>query len=278
MNKSSSNAMRLWLCLAVAWSSLASARGEAMLELFQVNWAQLTQKMPEIAEAGYDSIWVPNPAKGNSGGFSVGYDAFDPFDLGSVNQQGTVATMYGTEAQLIQMVQTAHRFGIRVYFDNVMNHRSGTVPGYPGSGTATNYYPGLIPQDFHLQVVSGGYENWSDVSDWCTVENVENNPLLGLCDLAEEPGTLNWNFGTNYGGTITKPVFIRFPNRPDLYMDTNGPFLGLGSGAANWPSPPNGNGPLNGWRPFDGQGQPVPEDVSTYLCRAVAWTLYTTKC
>jgi hypothetical protein len=266
-------------CFAAAFFLTAGpARGDAMLELFQETWPQVTQKMPELAEAGYDSIWLPNPAKGNSGAYSVGYDAFDPFDLGSTNQAGTVATKYGTQAQLIQMVQTAHRFGIRIYFDNVMNHRSGTVPDYPGSGTPTNYYPGLIPQDFHLQAVSGGYKNWSDVSDWCSVENVENNPLLGLCDLAEEPGTLNWNFGTNYGGTITKPVFIRFPNRPDLYMDTNGPFLGLGSGAANWPSPPNGNGPLNGWRPFDGQGQPVPEDASTYLCRAVAWTLYTTKC
>ncbi len=133
-----------------------------------------------MAEAGYDSLWLPNPAKGNSGAYSVGYDPFDPFDLGGTNQQGTVATLYGTQAQLIQMVQTAHRFGIRIYFDNVMNHRSGTVPGYPGSGTPTNYYPGLIPQDFHLYAVSGGYENWDNVSDWCTIENVENNPLLGL--------------------------------------------------------------------------------------------------
>ena len=47
-------------------------RGEAMLELFQLNWNQVSQKMPEIAEAGYDSLWLPNPAKGTSGGFSVG--------------------------------------------------------------------------------------------------------------------------------------------------------------------------------------------------------------
>ena len=33
-----------------------------------------------------------------------------------------------------------------------------------------------------------------------------------------------------------------------------------------------------GWHPFDGHGQPVPEDVQDYLCRAVAWTLYMTKC
>ena len=239
--------------------------GEAMLELFNVPWAQLTQKMPEIAEAGYDSIWVPNPAKGNSGAYSYGYDIFDPFDLGGTNQQGTVATHWGTQSQLLQMVQTAHRFGLRVYFDNVMNHRSSTVPGYPGSGTPTNYYPGLVPQDFHLQSVPGGYQNWSSVSDWCSAQNVENNPLLGLCDLANEPGAVNWNFGPNYGNTTSKPVFIRFPGRPDLYMDTNGPLLGSGWGGA-------------GWRPFDGHGQPVPEDVSTYLCRAVAWTLYTTKC
>jgi glycosidase len=231
-----------------------------MLELFQMPWSEITQKMPEFAEAGYDSLWLPDPAKGNSGASSVGYDQFDPFDLGSTNQQGTIATLYGTEDQLIQMVQTAHRFGIRVYFDNVMNHRAGTVPGYPNSGTPTNYYPGLIPQDFHLQVVSGGYQSWPDVSEWCTVSNVENQPLLGLCDLAQEPGTINWNFGPLLGNTTIKPDFIRFPGRPDLYMDTNGPSLG-------------GN-----WHPFDGHGQPVPEYVQDYLDRAAAWTLYTTKC
>ena len=55
-----------------------ATRGEAMLELFNVSWADLTTKMPEIAEAGYDSLWLPNPAKGNSGLYSYGYDQFDP--------------------------------------------------------------------------------------------------------------------------------------------------------------------------------------------------------
>ena len=257
---------RICFLFAGLLGSVSNGRSEAMLELFQLNWNQISQKMPEIAEAGYDSLWLPNPAKGNSGAYSIGYDQFDPFDLGSTNQQGTIATRYGTEADLIQMVQTAHRFGIRVYFDNVMNHRSSTVPGYPNSGTPTNYYPGLIPQDFHLQTVSGGYQNWPSVSEWCDVQNVENQPLLGLCDLAQEPGLVNWNFGPNVGDTTNKPVFVRFPNRPDLYMDTNSPFLGAGWGGS-------------GWHGFNGtNGQPVPEDVSVYLCRAVAWTLYTTKC
>jgi glycosidase len=245
--------------------SVVQIRGEAMLEIFNLSWPQLTQKMPEIAEAGYDSLWVPNPGKGNSGAFSYGYDMFDPFDLGSTNQQGTIATRWGTQSQLIEMVQTAHRFGIRVYFDNVMNHRASTVPGYPGSGTPTNYYPGLIPQDFHLQTVTGGYQNWPTIGsggngDWCDVPIVQNQPLLGLCDLAQEPGTENWNFGSKIGDTITKPYFIRHPGRPDLYMDTNLPAIG------------------GSWHPFDGNGQPVPEYVQDYLCRAVMWTMYMTKC
>ena len=208
-------AMRLrlpGLVIGALIAVLSPARGDAMLELFQQTWPQISQSMPEIAEAGYDSLWLPNPAKGNSGAYSVGYDVFDPFDLGSTNQQGTVATFYGTQAQLIQMVQTAHRFGIRVYFDNVMNHRASTVPGYPGSGTPTNYYPGPGAAGFSF---AGGRRRLRKlvVRERLVLdsENVENNPLLGLCDLANEPGTVNWNFGPNYGDTTTKPVFVRFP-------------------------------------------------------------------
>src|SRR5271168_2145899 len=96
--------LRVLRCLTLLLALLVaqSAGAEAMLELFQLTWNQISQKMPEIAEAGYDSLWLPNPAKGNSGAYSIGYDAFDPFDLGSTNQQGTTATRYGTQAQLIQ--------------------------------------------------------------------------------------------------------------------------------------------------------------------------------
>jgi len=237
------------------------ARGEAMLELFNVNWSDLIQKMPEIAEAGYDSLWLPNPAKGTAGGYSIGYDQFDPFDLGDKNQAGTTATKYGTKAQLLQMVETAHRFGIRVYFDNVMNHRGSTVPGF-NTSTPTNYYPGLIPKDFHLQTVSGGYyANWNNIDNYCDQWTVQNRPLLGLVDLAQEPGTLNYNYGSTLGSTTTKPTFIRHPSNRDYYMDTNTASLG------------------GSWHGFNGtNGQPVSEYVETYLTRAAMWTLYTTKC
>ena len=70
----SNHASRVGLILALLLGGTHLVRGEAMLELFNVKWADLTQKMPEIAEAGYDSLWVPNPAKGTSGGYSIGYD------------------------------------------------------------------------------------------------------------------------------------------------------------------------------------------------------------
>ena len=249
-------------CSTLGVSIAPQAKADAMLELFQLSWPQITQKMPEIAEAGYDSLWVPNPAKATSGSYSVGYDLYDPFDLGSKSQQGTIPTKYGTQAELLQMVQTAHRFGIRVYFDNVMNHRGNVVPGY-NANTSTNYYPGLIPQDFHLQTTTangGLYANWYSVSDFQNQQQEQYNPLEGLVDLAQEPGTVNGNFGTNLYNTITKPSFIRQPANPDYYMDTNQPSLG------------------GSWHPFNGtNGQPVAEDVSAYLIRAAMWTLYTTK-
>ena len=244
------------------WLGGASfGRGEAMLELFNVKWADMTAKMPEIAEAGYDSLWVPNPAKGESGSYSVGYDLFDPFDLGDKNQKGTIATQWGTKAQLLQMVQTAHRFGIRVYFDNVMNHRAFTVPGY-NSNTPTNYYPGLIPQDFHLQTVGANFQNWPSVQDYSVQWDVQYESLGGLIDLANEPGLVNGNFGPTLGSTTPKISFIRQPNNPEYYMDPGQPAIEGGP-----------------WRPFNGtNGVPVVEDVNSYLIRAVIWELSETKC
>ena len=54
------------------------AQADAMLQLFNLSWNEVNQKIPELAEAGYTSLWLPPPTKGN-GGYSVGYDLFDPF-------------------------------------------------------------------------------------------------------------------------------------------------------------------------------------------------------
>lgn len=248
------------LPLVVALLSSINARGEAMLQLFNVNWNELTAKMPEIAEAGYTSLWLPPPAKAGSV-FSVGYDLFDPFDLGDKDQRGTIPTKYGTKAELLTMMETAHRFGLRVYFDNIMNHRGFDIPGY-NSSAPTNTYPGLTVQDFHLRrQADGTYRNWDNISDWGNEWQVQHRPLSGLIDLANESGSVNENFGLTEGSTTNKISFLRQPGSNNYYMDTNLPVI------------------VSPWRPFNGaSGDPVVEDVNAYLIRAAMWMMSETKC
>jgi hypothetical protein len=74
---------RLFLLLAVSlWVATPTAYGEAIVQLFNLSWNEVAAKIPEIAEAGYTSLWLPPPTKGG-GGYSVGYDLWDPFDLGA---------------------------------------------------------------------------------------------------------------------------------------------------------------------------------------------------
>ena len=248
------------LAAVLLLQSVSPARGEAMLQLFNVNWDELIQKMPEIAEAGYTSLWLPPPAKAGSV-FSVGYDLFDPFDLGDKNQRGTIRTRYGTKAELQQVVETAHRFGLRVYFDNIMNHRGFDIPGYNLS-TPTNVYPGLTVADFHLRRQGDGtFRNWDNISDWGSITQVHRRPLAGLIDLANEAGNLNLNFGAAENNTTNKPVFLRQADSFSYYMDTNLPAIA---------------GP---WHPFNGtNGDPVIEDVNAYLIRSAMWMMNETKC
>jgi glycosidase len=250
--------------LLFGFACIMSARGEALLQLFNLSWNQIADKMPEIAEAGYTALWVPPPTKGSSQ-YSAGYDCFDPFDLGDKNQAGTIPTRYGTKEELLRMVRIAHRFGIRVYLDNVVNHRAYSTPGYDAN-TPIDIYPGLRPEDFHLQTTPDGfYRQWPDISNYNDVQEVQNFTLEGLCDLSQEQP--NANFGPTAYDTITKPVFIRQPNDPEDYPNPNLPG-------------PNGAG-INGslWHAFDGtNGVPVVEDTASYLIRSAMWEMSETKC
>ncbi|MBT7958178.1 MAG: hypothetical protein HN759_02495, partial [Akkermansiaceae bacterium] len=194
----------------------SSAMGEAMLQYFNTNWREIASKMPELAEAGYESIWVPPPTKA-SGGLSVGYDLWDRFDLGGKDQRGTVSTRYGTEQDLLELVRIAHRFGIRVYFDNVMNHNAFDVPGY-NSGVPISVYPGFVPEDFHLRVTEeGNFRKWDNTRNWGDEWQVMHLGLSDLIDIATEPGEWNNNFGRNEGDRIKKISFVRHPNNPEYY-------------------------------------------------------------
>jgi hypothetical protein len=218
------------LALAVTAFFPNESLGESLIQYFNTDWNEIAAKMPELAEAGYDAIWLPPPTKG-SGGLSVGYDLWDRFDLGSKDQRGSVRTRYGTEAELLRLIETAHRFGIRVYLDNVMNHNAFDVPGYNAS-TAIDIYPGFVPEDFHLQLTQDGfYRKWDNTRDWNDAWQVQHLGLADLIDIAQEPGTTNENFGATEGSTFPKIKFVRHPNNPEYYCyKPDGTYVGFGTG------------------------------------------------
>ncbi|MBS2694000.1 alpha-amylase, partial [Salmonella enterica subsp. enterica serovar 1,4,[5],12:i:-] len=45
-------------------------------------WQEAAERAPHLAELGITDLWLPPAYKGASGGYSVGYDTYDLFDLG----------------------------------------------------------------------------------------------------------------------------------------------------------------------------------------------------
>jgi alpha-amylase len=102
-------------------------------------WQNLGAKSLELKNAGITAMWIPPAYKGSSGS-DVGYGVYDRYDLGEFNQKGTVATRYGTLAQLQAAITAMHNNGMQVYEDMVMNHlvfadATEVVNTYQGSKT-----------------------------------------------------------------------------------------------------------------------------------------------
>ncbi len=107
-----------------------SIGGKVMLQAFywdtSPNWYQtIEEKIPEIAAAGFDALWLPPPSKGDSGGYSMGYDPYDYYDLGEFNQQGTTNTRFGSRTDLESLISAATSSDIAIMADLVLNHNSG---------------------------------------------------------------------------------------------------------------------------------------------------------
>ena len=85
----------------------------------------LSGKVEGWADAGVNRIWLPAPSKGASGGYSMGYDPSDYFDLGEFFQHGTIPTRFGTRAELEALITKAHSVDLEVIADIVINHNSG---------------------------------------------------------------------------------------------------------------------------------------------------------
>lgn len=88
-------------------------------------WNIITDHLTDWSESGIDKIWLPVATKGQSGGYSMGYDPSDYFDFGEYNQHGTVITRFGSRKELETLISKAHDLDLEVIADIVINHNSG---------------------------------------------------------------------------------------------------------------------------------------------------------
>ena len=152
------------LCTLAALLLATSVHAEVMLQWFETDWDEMYRRLPEAAEIGYDYLWIPPPTKGPTGKgtkwANVGYNLYDRFDIGDVPQRGSLATRYGTRGSLRNMVDKAHQLDIKIIPDIVMNHN--------GNGPDFREYPGMEPEDFHVQWEAG----------YCNTLNYKRGPRM----------------------------------------------------------------------------------------------------
>ncbi|HTI12564.1 MAG TPA: alpha-amylase [Puia sp.] len=88
-------------------------------------WKRLKEEAPRLAELGFTAVWLPPAYKGTNGTYSIGYDAYDLYDLGEFDQKNSVKTKYGTKQEYLDAIAAVHAAGLQVYVDIVFNHKAG---------------------------------------------------------------------------------------------------------------------------------------------------------
>jgi len=89
-------------------------------------WNHVKGQITSLKAAGFTALWLPPACKAaNSAGISMGYDPYDFYDLGDINKKGSKKTWFGSKDELLSLIQTAHKSGVDVYADIVINHNSG---------------------------------------------------------------------------------------------------------------------------------------------------------
>ena len=223
-------------------------------------------RAPDLFVAGYGAVWVPPPGRADSGDQSVGYDAFDRFDLGKSGRP----TLYGTEDELKKVASTFHQAGVDLHIDFVINHDGFKNSGTPGFVKAGDYpgfivtLPGDVDGDFHSAFAQGDKDG--RLAGLIDIDHSKNHRFIR----SPVPGFAN----DIQAGTT--PAFGRIADVPDVnnrrfYPDQNLPPILLFD-------PGTGVGgikvfPFNLANPLD--GDPVDENAMAYLMRNAQWLVQT---
>jgi len=157
-------------------------------------WNYINEKIPSLAKTGFTSLWLPPIHKAaNLFGPSMGYDPYDYYDLGEFDQKGSIPTWFGTRKELEALIENAHRLGLSLIADIVINHNSGAdaqevnpITGQP-RWTVFNPTSGLFPRNwecFHPSM----YESWDEMTFGDMPDLSHRNPYV----YAEIPKLMRW--------------------------------------------------------------------------------------
>jgi hypothetical protein len=195
---------------------LADFSAPVILQAFDASYRNIERRAADIFNAGYGAVYMPPPGRADSSNFSVGYDQYDRFDLGSPGNP----TLYGTETGLKTTVAEVHKTGANFISDLVLNHNGFEDQDTPGFAAAGGYPGFLLTSSFDF---NGDFHDKNATGDL-------DGRLAGLIDIAQEknyqyirnpvPG-----FADNLpAGTV--PLNGRLANVPDdnnrrFYPDTS---------------------------------------------------------
>lgn len=147
----------------------------------------LTEQLARIAEMGFTAVWITPPFVQQSvQGGSAAYHGYWIRDFTTIDPH------FGTEAEFADFVETAHRLGLKVYVDIVMNHtadinRYRDGDRFSASGPKDAYIPVGSPTraPAFLNDLSN-YHNQGNIGSWTDDVQARNGDFYGLDDIRTE--------------------------------------------------------------------------------------------
>ena len=189
--------------------------------------AGLTAKLDYLKDLGINAIWLTAP-----------YEQIHGFCIGGSNEffhypyHGYYAMDYtnmdanmGTKEEFKTFVDTAHKKGIRVVLDVVMNH-----PGYNTLEDAKRLFPGILKSTFSdsVKITISNYHNYIDYKN-CGTNGWDdwwggNWIRAGLCehyktgsgDLTGSCGGSLPDFITESNEVVKLPAFLKKKHTPEM--------------------------------------------------------------
>lgn len=183
MRRSIQSCLRFWAALILAYwiasacytlSSNANSSGrlqggtvataDVIYQAFDIGFQALKAQLPELQKQGYTYIQVSPPQKSNPA--LEWWARYQPIDY------TVLESPLGTEKDLKELIDAAHRRTLKVIVDVVLNH----MANY-GNYAKTLQYPRFSPQDFHPQRCIDYSDRVSVTQGWinCDLPDLETS-------------------------------------------------------------------------------------------------------